>query len=370
MTAPPPSAPLPPPLRLPVAYPVLCERGVLGSVAAVVRQCAPAHRVAIITDTTVAACHGAAVTAQFPEATTRLIAIPPGEQEKTRARWGAITDELLAWGAGRDTTVVAVGGGVITDLAGFVAATYLRGIPVVQVPTTLLAMVDAAVGGKTAVDTPHGKNLVGAFHDPAAVVVDPDVLQTLPEATLRSGVAEMLKHGVIADAAYFEALLQALPSLAAEGGRAPALPRLIAGSIHIKADVVAEDTREGGLRQILNYGHTIAHALERVLAFGIPHGEAVAIGMVVEARIAEQVGVATPGVAIAVQDAVRRAGLPDGLPEGVTAAAVVAATRGDKKTRGDAVRYALPRGIGAMEPADGRWGVPVADALVISALEG
>ncbi|MEN9818557.1 MAG: hypothetical protein RLZ32_2437, partial [Gemmatimonadota bacterium] len=185
MSAPPPPTPLPPPLRLPVAYPVLCGRGVLATVASVVRECAPAHRVAVITDTTVAACHGAAVTAQFPEATTRLVAIPPGEQEKTRARWAAITDELLAWGAGRDTTVVAVGGGVITDLAGFVAATYLRGVPVVQVPTTLLAMVDAAVGGKTAVDTPHGKNLVGAFHNPAAVVVDPDVLQTLPEATLR-----------------------------------------------------------------------------------------------------------------------------------------------------------------------------------------
>ncbi|MBU6366655.1 MAG: 3-dehydroquinate synthase [Gemmatimonadetes bacterium] len=369
MTAPLPQ-PLPPPLPLPVAYPVWCARGALAGVAEVVRRCAPAHRVAVITDTTVAAHHAASVTAQFPPETTRLLVIPPGEQEKTRARWAALTDELLAWGAGRDTTVVALGGGVVTDLAGFVAATYLRGIPVVQVPTTLLAMVDAAIGGKTAVDTPLGKNLVGAFHNPAAVVVDPDVLQTLPEETLRAGVAEMLKHGVIADAAYFDALLQALPSLAAEGGRAAALPALIAGSLHIKADVVAEDTREGGLRQILNFGHTLAHAIERELAFGIAHGEAVAIGMVLEARLAERMGVATPGVAVAVQDAVRRAGLPDGLPAGVTPAAVVRATHGDKKVRDDQVRYALPRAIGAMDPADGRWGVAVPDAVVEAVLQG
>lgn len=363
-------APLPTPEPLPLAYPVYCGRGALAGVAEVVRRCAPAHRVAVITDTTVAAHHGEAVTAQFPPETTRLLTIPPGEQEKTRAQWGALTDALLAWGAGRDTTVVALGGGVITDLAGFVAATFMRGIPVVQVPTTLLAMVDAAVGGKTAVDTPLGKNLVGAFHNPAAVVVDPDVLQTLPEGTLRAGVAEMLKHGVIADAAYFDALLQALPSLAAEGGRAPALRALIAGSLHIKADVVAEDTREGGLRQILNFGHTIAHAVERVLAFGIAHGEAVAIGMVAEARLAERLGIATPGVAIAVQDAVRRAGLPDRLPAGVTAAAVVAASYGDKKSRAGGVRYALPRSVGAMEPAEGSWGVTVADADVLAVLEG
>lgn len=179
----------------------------------IVRQVAPAHRVAIISDDTVAGAHAAAVRAQFDADRSALFTIPR-RTGKTRARWASLTDALVAWGAGRDTTIVALGGGVVCDLAGFVAATYMRGLPVVQVPTTLLAMVDASVGGKTAVDTPDGKNLVGAFHNPAAVVIDPGVLHSLPPAILRSGLAEMLKHGVIADAAYYERMLQALPRCA------------------------------------------------------------------------------------------------------------------------------------------------------------
>ena len=158
MSAPPPPTPLPPPLRLPVAYPVLCGRGVLATVASVVRECAPAHRVAVITDTTVAACHGAAVTAQFPEATTRLVAIPPGEQEKTRARWAAITDELLAWGAGRDTTVVAVGGGVITDLAGLWNAPtrfFPCGVSTAVFPPTAASTMASRVVGTCTTGTPR-----------------------------------------------------------------------------------------------------------------------------------------------------------------------------------------------------------------------
>ena len=363
---------IPAALPVPLAYPVHCGTGALGALGAIVQRVAPAHRVAIITDTHVAAAHGATVEAQlrpaYPADRLQTFVIPPGEQEKTRARWGALTDALIAWDAGRDTTIIALGGGVIGDLAGFVAATYMRGLPVVQVPTTLLAMVDASVGGKTAVDTPAGKNLVGAFHNPAAVVIDPAVLATLPGAVFRSGLAEMLKHGVIADASYFDRMLQALPSLAADGAAAPELTALIAGSIHIKADVVAEDTREGGLRQILNAGHTIAHAIERLRDYAMLHGEAVAMGLVAEARIAEVAGVAQTGLSLAVADAVDRAGLPRRIPADLPPAAVVAATHGDKKARAGSVRYALPRGIGEMEPADGRWAVAVSDEIVIAAL--
>jgi 3-dehydroquinate synthase len=178
----------------------------------------------------------------------------------------------------------------------------------------------------------------------------------------------MLKHGIIADASYFDRLLQALPSLATNGSRAPEFAGLIAGSVHIKADIVAEDTREGGLRQILNFGHTIAHAIEKLRNYAMLHGEAVAIGMVAEARIAEAVGVARDGVALAVADAVRRAGLPTTVPADLSIAAIVAETHGDKKARRGAARYALPRGIGEMDPAEGRWSLPVEDEIVTGCL--
>lgn len=359
---------LPLPLSLPLGYPVFCEPGVFAQVGAVARQVAPAHRIAVLSDDTVAAHHGEALLAQFAPDRTRLFSIPPGEQEKTRERWMQLTDALLAWGAGRDTTVIALGGGVMCDLAGFVAATYMRGLPVIQVPTTLLAMVDASVGGKTAVDTAAGKNLVGAFHNPVAVIIDPALLGTLAPDILRSGLAEMLKHGVIADAGYFDRVLQFLPDFAARGAAAPGFAELIAGSVRIKAHVVAEDTREGGLRQILNFGHTIAHAVEKVRHYDMLHGDAVAMGMVAEARLAELRGLAPSGLSTAVRDAVRRAGLPTQLPAGMSAAAVVAETHSDKKARGGAARYALPRGIGEMEPADGRWAVPVPDDTVHAAL--
>ncbi len=360
-------------LDLPLPYPISCHRGAIASVATVVQQVAPAHRIAIISDDTVAAHHGDALLAQFASGSAnatnaRLFTIPPGEHEKTRARWAELTDALIEWGAGRDTTVVALGGGVIGDLAGFVAATYMRGLPVVQVPTTLLAMVDASVGGKTAVDTPAGKNLVGAFHNPHAVIIDPDVLRTLSVPQFRSGLAEMLKHGIIADRAYFDAMLHALPTLHEQGATAEPLARLIAGSVRIKAEVVAEDTREGGLRQILNFGHTIAHAVEKLREYQMLHGDAVAMGMVAEAKIAEAIGLATPGLALAVRDAVLTAGLPAALPADLSIDAIIAETAGDKKSRAGSARYALPRALGEMESAEGRWSLAVSAADVLRAL--
>ncbi|WP_411278482.1 3-dehydroquinate synthase [Gemmatimonas sp.] len=371
MTGAPPDT-LPTPLSLPLPYPVYCGADVRQSIGEIARLVAPSHRVAVISDTAVAPLYAKSIAAQFPTESTHLFTIPPGEHEKTRARWAELTDALLEWGAGRDTTVIAVGGGVIGDLAGFVASTYMRGLPVIQVPTTLLAMVDASVGGKTAVDTPFGKNLVGAFHNPSAVVIDPDVLVTLPDNVLRSGLAEMIKHGVIADAPYFDAVLSFADAIREHGGGAPdfvaAITMLITGSVRIKADVVAEDTREGGLRQILNFGHTIAHAVERVLNFELLHGDAVAMGMVAEARIAESIGLARAGLAVGIADAVVRAGLPARMPAGLNLDEVIAATHGDKKARGGAARFSLPRAIGEMESAEGTWAVAVPDDLVRAAL--
>jgi 3-dehydroquinate synthase len=363
------------PLSLPLGYPVYCAPGALNALGHIVQQQAPAHRYAVITDDIVAPLHAEHVMAGLRQISAAerctVLTLPAGEQYKTREHWARLSDELLAWGAGRDTTIIALGGGVVGDLAGFVAATFMRGVPVVQVPTTLLAMVDAAVGGKTAVDTPAGKNLVGAFHDPAAVVMDTEVLNTLPPDVLRTGLAEMLKHGVLADADYFAQVEDTGRRLAQldDRSRAAALTPLVQGSVHIKAAVVAEDAREGSKRQVLNFGHTIAHAIEKLLDYRLPHGDAVALGMIAEARLAELAELSREPIADRIRSAVGAVGLPTTLPAGVSRDAVLAETHGDKKARAGAARYALPLAIGQMDPADGRWSRPVADALVRQALD-
>jgi 3-dehydroquinate synthase len=247
-------------------YEVRVGRGMLDHLGAFVAECARAHRVVVVTDTTVERLHLPRALRALDVAGWReplVLTIEPGEHHKSRDEWARLTDAMLAAGCGRDTTVVALGGGVVGDLAGFVAATFMRGVPVVQVPTTLLAMVDASVGGKTAVDTPHGKNLVGAFHPPAVVVADPSLLATLPVAQRRSGLAEALKHGIIADERHFEAIVAAASAITAEAWTPDdAFVAQLARSIAIKADVVRQDPRERGLRKILNFGHTVGHAVE------------------------------------------------------------------------------------------------------------
>lgn len=355
--------------RLP--YPVWLGRGALAALGRVAADAAPAHRYALVTDDAVGPLHAAAA-----EAALAALGGPPpvvvtlaaGEAHKTRDAWAQATDALLAAGCGRDTTVVALGGGVVGDLAGFVAATFLRGVPVVQVPTTLLAMVDASVGGKTGVDTPAGKNLVGAFHPPAAVLLDPDLLATLPTRDLAAGAAEALKHGVIASAAHFDDVAAHLPSIARGAADPAALERLVGDSVAIKADAVAEDLTERGRRKTLNFGHTVGHAVEHASGYALRHGEAVALGMVVESRIAERLSVAESGTAARVRAACAAGGLPVALPAGLTPEVVLAATRGDKKARAGQVEYALPTRVGAMAAADGRWAMPVPDAVVLDAL--
>ncbi len=369
----PPGAPLHDAAEGRLPYPVWIGGGALDALGAAVRAHAPAHRLVVVTDSTVAALHADRTRAALaPLGEPLLLTVPPGEGEKTRARWAELTDAMLVAGCGRDTTVVALGGGVVGDLAGFVAATFMRGVPVVQVPTTLLAMLDASVGGKTAVDTPAGKNLVGAFHPPAAVLIDPALVATLPAADRRAGMAEAVKHGVIADATYFHRVAELMPKLACAPGHiardpdawAASVREVVARSVAIKATVVAHDEREGGMRKILNFGHTLGHALESESGFALRHGEAVAAGMALEARLAEALGVAEAGTANQVTAALARVGLPTGRPAALDPEAVLAATRGDKKTRAGQVEYALPTRIGATAEARGRWSLPVPDALV------
>lgn len=315
----------------------------------------PAHRYAIITDSTVGEIYGRSVQKRLGgEDRCRLLEFPPGEQSKTRETWHELTDAMLRAGYGRDTAVVALGGGVVGDLGGFVAATYLRGVPCIQVPTSLLAMIDSSVGGKTGVDTGYGKNLVGAFHQPAVVVADIATIATLAPAHISAGMAEALKHGVIADAEY-------LASLASDASRilerdSTALFRAIKRSVEIKATVVGEDESERGKRATLNFGHTIAHVIEAATDFRILHGEALALGMVAEADLGLAVGITAPDVGAAVRQAVCNLRLPTELSTRRDVEILLALMRQDKKVRGGAVRFALPRVLGSMARAqDGSW---------------
>jgi 3-dehydroquinate synthase len=347
-------------------YPVVVKSGALGDLADVVRAVGARHRIAIITDRNVGRRYGKRVSKLLPGSTVFTIAA--GERHKNRKTWATLTDKLIDAGFGRDSTIVALGGGVVGDIAGFVAATYMRGVPIVQVPTTLLAMVDASVGGKTGVDTRAGKNLVGAFHQPSAVVIDPDVLKTLPVDHIRAGFAEIIKHGVVADAGYFEQA-RGFASRHSMNGRdgLVELTDLIRRSVAIKASIVARDERESGLRKVLNFGHTVGHAIEASKKFTVLHGFAVAMGMVIEARIAEQLGIAVPGTAAAIKDACVAAGLPV-LPPRIPSARLLEFTRSDKKVRGGIAHYSLPKKIGEMAGAESDWSVPVTDASVRAAV--
>ena len=346
-------------------YTITISPGILESAGMFIDAATHGHRYAIISDLAVAGRFGNQLLASFPPGEAHLFTFAGGEPAKTRDTWAQLTDDMAEAGCGRDSVVVSLGGGIACDLAGFVAATYMRGVPVAHVPTSLLAMVDASIGGKTGVDIPSGKNLVGAFHQPSAVIIDPLCLKSLPTGELRAGMAEVLKAGAIADATFFERTVAALPALfAPEGAASSEMLDVVRRAVAIKCDVVTRDEKESGVRHILNFGHTIAHALELVSHFAVPHGEAVAIGMVVEARVAEQLGLAEQSTADRLVQALRAAGLPVRRPDHLAPDALLAATRLDKKARGGAVRYALPAGIGVMATVDGQWSLPVPDALV------
>ncbi|MEO8580186.1 MAG: 3-dehydroquinate synthase [Gemmatimonadales bacterium] len=337
--------------------------GLLSQVGTIVREVAPAHRYALITDSSVGPIYAKTVADQFEKDALDVLTVRAGESNKTRDTWARLTDQMLLRRYGRDSVVIALGGGVIGDLAGFVAATFMRGVPIVQIPTTLVAMVDASIGGKTAVDTPAGKNLVGIFHPPAAVLADPQLLATLPLREMRAGLAEIVKHGVIADEPYLRLVASsASEMLSAEGRASDSTLAVIVRSIEIKAGIVSRDEREEGLRKTLNFGHTIGHAIELVSGFSLLHGEAVAIGMALEGRLAERIGVARTGTAAAITVALQSAGLPTDLPSTYDRDAVVEAMESDKKGRLGQTRFALPLRIGAMAGEETGWTVSVTDS--------
>ena len=350
------------------SYRVLLGDGLLSDFSSLVDQHSRTNRYAVITDSNVGPMYGGKVLAEFGNHDRcSLFQFPAGEQHKTRETWQSITDQMLAAGFGRDTTVIALGGGVVGDLAGFVAATFLRGVPLIQVPTSLLAMIDSSVGGKTGVDTVHGKNLVGAFHQPMVVIADVATIATLPAAHVSAGMAEAIKHGVVADAAYFRRLV-GLSDRVLERD-ATAITELVKRSVEIKADVVSEDEREQGKRAVLNFGHTIGHALEAVSGYELLHGEAVAQGMLAEAELGIRLAITDAAVLTELKEALSAMMLPTELDMTAEPATLLKAMEQDKKNRHGSVRFALPERLGKMaRDPGGSWTCSAPEPVVTGAL--
>ncbi|MGE3818517.1 MAG: 3-dehydroquinate synthase [Isosphaeraceae bacterium] len=283
---------------------------------------------------------------------TTTVVLPPGEVTKSLDRAIDLYDELIRIKADRHTAVVAVGGGVIGDLGGFVAATYARGVPLLMVPTSLLAQVDSSVGGKVGVNHPRAKNVIGAFHQPAGVWVDTATLATLPPREMRCGLAEVVKYGVILDVGFFQSL--EVGAEAIRSGDSAELRRIVARSCQLKADVVTRDEREEtGLRAVLNFGHTIGHAVETVSGYGgaFQHGEAISVGMVAESRLAERIGWVGPEATARLETLLEGFGLPTSAP-GLDHHALIEAMSRDKKNQKGKTRFVLPRAIGRVELTD------------------
>ncbi len=332
-------------------YPIHIGRGLLADPAHW-RSAIGGRHVLVVSNETVAPLYLERMAAGLDGRVHAALVLADGEQHKTLESAARVFAALAALGANRDATVVALGGGVIGDLAGFAAACWMRGIALVQMPTTLLAMVDSSVGGKTAVNLPAGKNLVGAFHQPNAVVIDTDTLATLPPREYAAGLAEVVKYGAIGDEPFFAWLEMHADALLRRD--ADALAEAIAASCRYKAGVVARDEREHGERALLNFGHTFGHALEAEAGYGrLLHGEAVAIGMVLAARLSARLGRAPAADADRLAALLERLGLPVAMPDGFAAERLLARMQLDKKNLSGRLRLILWSRLGAAELVDG-----------------
>jgi 3-dehydroquinate synthase len=344
------------------SYAVEIGAGTLAGLGARVAACTGARHAVVITAPPIGRRYAARVLRSLRGAGLRTarIDVPDGDASKSLRQVERLYHELLRAGADRHSALIALGGGVVGDLTGFAAATYLRGISFVQVPTTVLAMVDASVGGKTGVNLREGKNLVGAFHQPRLVAIDVETLRSLPARERAAGFAEVVKKAAIWDAALFEVLERDAEALLVleEGALVPVLAR----AVEIKAEVVERDERESDLRMLLNFGHTLAHAIEGLMRYrGLLHGEAVAIGMVYAAERSEALGYAPLGTAARLEKLCRRFGLPT-EPPGFARSAYLAALRVDKKRQDSRIHYVVLEGVGSART------VPLALSQVAAAL--
>ena len=329
------------------SYAIHIGPGLLADAGKLLAPLLPQPRVVVLTNPVVASLWLAPLVESLAAAgiASESIVVPDGEAFKSWSTLQDVLTRLLEQKAERATTLLALGGGVVGDIAGFAAAIYQRGMPFVQVPTTLLAQVDSSVGGKTGINHPLGKNMIGAFHQPRAVIIDTDCLQTLPDRELAAGIAEVIKTAAIRDRAFFEWLEANLPNLVARD--ADALVHAVAQSCRIKAEIVAADEREAGERALLNFGHTFGHAIEAGVGYGEwLHGEAVAAGMVLAAQLSERLGMISGADVERLRALVRRAGLPIEAPH-LGVERYLALMGRDKKVTAGSLRFVLLDGVGA-----------------------
>ncbi len=327
------------------SYPIIIKRGLLSEIGERTNGLGFTGKIAVVTNPLVGGLYAETVMKALKGKGLNpiLITVPDGEEYKTLKEASLIFDSLVEHKMERSSPIIALGGGVIGDMSGFVAATFLRGVPYIQVPTTLLAQVDSSVGGKTAVNHPKGKNLIGAFYQPKAVFIDPDFLKTLDEREKRAGLAEAVKYGVILDKDFFK-FLEDNPGELLKAG--DIITGAIEKSCEIKARVVSADEKESGLRSILNFGHTFAHAIEALTGYGtFKHGEAVSIGMVMAAKLSVGLGLATPDTEKRVRELLLSIGLPINAPN-LSAESFIESMRLDKKVAGERIRFVLVTEIG------------------------
>lgn len=333
------------------SYPIHIEKGSLSQVGELMKAAGLSGSAVVVTNPTVGALYAEAVTKSLTASGFEVFRVdmPDGEEYKSLAEASKIYDALIERRFERLSVVVALGGGVVGDLAGFVAATYLRGVPYVQIPTTLLAQVDSSIGGKTAVNHPKGKNLIGSFYQPRLVLIDPETLSTLSERDLRTGVAEIVKHAAIRDEKYFSFLEDSVEGMLALTGE---IEEAIVRSCEIKASVVAADERESGLRAILNFGHTFAHAIEAMAGYGTyTHGEAVSMGMALASDLSVKLALTTEENAKRVRSLLEAFGLPTASPS-LDPGEVFSSMRLDKKVSEGRIRFVLLRAIGEVEVSE------------------
>jgi len=328
------------------SYEIRIGKGIIDRMLLLIAKNHKAARYVMVTDSNVGRLYGQAMLDAMTQAGMKasLVEIPAGESSKNMATVMDIAARLLALGADRGTLLIALGGGVVGDLTGFIASVYMRSVPYIQIPTTLIGQVDSSIGGKTAVDLPQGKNLLGTFYQPRAVFADVKFLETLPEKEFQNGLAEIIKYGIIEDEKLFKLLEE---DMEAVKGRDPErLLKMIETCCRIKKSIVEIDEREQGLRRILNFGHTLGHALEASSKYELSHGEGVALGMIAAAKLSVKMQYLPEGESIRVERVIERAGLPTRMDAALATDAIISRLKSDKKKKDDVVHFILIKKIG------------------------